>query len=320
MSGLETLPPDQRAVLQLILRQGRGYADLAGLLKIDVRAVRERALAGIDALGAADGAQLTNEQRGRIADYLLGQQDDAERIVTLAELGESAAAAHWARGLHERIAPLASRPLPEVPPVASSNGAAGTLPPRPRASHARPAPRPSRLGGAILLAAVAALIAVLVVVLVSGGDDGNGSKTSAAATTPTNARTQARTSTAPAQAAPKIVGQANLQPTPAGGKAIGLGLVQRSGRKLTLALQAERLPANDAQDIYGVWLQGSPGSKFLGFVPQQVRANGTVAVSASLPGDLRSYTTVLLAHQSTTVPRPTQPGLAVLSGPLKLAS
>ena len=35
MSGIEELPPDQRAVLQLILKQGRGYADLSGLLRID---------------------------------------------------------------------------------------------------------------------------------------------------------------------------------------------------------------------------------------------------------------------------------------------
>jgi anti-sigma-K factor RskA/sigma-70-like protein len=316
MSGLETLPPDQRAVLQLILRQGRGYADLAGLLKIDVGAVRERAQAGIEALGADGAAGLAPDQRARIADYLLGQQDDAERIVTLAELAESADAARWARRLHARIAPLASGPLPEVPAAASPNGA----PPVSRPSAGRPRPRPSRLGGAILLASLAALIAVLVVVLVSGGDDGNGSKTSAAATTSapaTSARTQPPTSTTPA---PAIIGQANLQPTPSGGKAIGLGLVQRSGRKLTLALQAQRLPANGAQDIYGVWLQGSSGSKFLGYVPQQVRANGTVTVSAPLPGNLRSYATVLLAHEPTSGAPPTQPGLAVLSGPLKLAS
>ena len=50
MSGLETLPPDQRAVLQLILAQRRDYAELAGLLKIDAGAVRTRAHAGLDAL------------------------------------------------------------------------------------------------------------------------------------------------------------------------------------------------------------------------------------------------------------------------------
>ena len=315
MSGLETLPPDQRAVLQLILRQGRGYADLAGLLKIDLQAVRDRALAGIDALGGAEGAQLGEGERARIADYLLGQQDDAERIVTLAELASSATASRWARALHELIAPLASAPLPEVPVTPSPNGAAPAL-------ASRPAARPSRLGGAILLAAVAALAVLLVVLLSSGG--GDDAKTTAAATTPapaTSAQTQPSTTPTTTTPAPTIRGQANLKATPAGGKAIGLGLVERTGRKLTLALEAQHLPANGAQDIYGIWLQGPTGPKFLGFVPQQVRANGTITVSAPLPGTVRRYTTVLVAHEpaATNSPAPAQPGPTVLSGEITFA-
>jgi hypothetical protein len=343
MRGLETLPPDQRAVLQLILRQGRGYADLAGLLKIDVAAVRDRALAGIEALGGPEGAALAAEERARIADYLLGQQDDAQRIVTLAELESSAAASSWARALHERIAPLASGPLPAVPAAPSANGtppaptaalptpepapapAASPPPPPPaappRPSAGRPGPRPSRLGGAILLASVAALAVLLVVLLSSGGGNGNGAKTGAAATTSkpaTNPRTQPSTTGTTPAAQPTLVAQANLKPTPAGGKAIGVAIAARSAGKLTLALEAQHLPANGAQDFYGIWLQGPPGAKFLGFAPQQVQADGALTVSAPLPANLRSYTTVLLAHQPTRIARPTQPGLAVLSGSLKL--
>ncbi|HMI94743.1 MAG TPA: sigma factor-like helix-turn-helix DNA-binding protein, partial [Polyangiales bacterium] len=99
MSGLETLPPDQRAVLQLILVQGRGYADLAATLRLDPAAVRERAHAGAEALGLPGGPALDQQTRGRVVDYLLGQQDDGERLVTLLQLGESATASHWARTL-----------------------------------------------------------------------------------------------------------------------------------------------------------------------------------------------------------------------------
>jgi len=341
MSGLETLPPDQRAVLQLILRQGRGYADLAGLLKIDVGAVRERAQAGVQALGGAEGAQLAPQQRARIADYLLGQQDDAERIVTLAELESSAAAAGWARALHARIAPLAAAPLPEVPAAPAANGASApapaaatpapeqalaTPPPPvpPRPSAARPAPRPSRLGGAILLASVAALAVVLVVLLTSGGGD-SGAKTGAATSPPaTSAQTQpsttgATTSTGTgttAAAQPTLVAQANLKPTPAGGKGIGVAIAARSAGKLTLALEAQHLPANGAKDFYGIWLQGPPGTKFLGYAPQQVQAGGSLTVSAALPANLSSYRSVLVAHEPATGGTPHTPGLTVLSGDL----
>ena len=51
MASLDTLPPDQRAVLQLVLQRGRSYDDIAKLLSIDRAAVRERALRALDALG-----------------------------------------------------------------------------------------------------------------------------------------------------------------------------------------------------------------------------------------------------------------------------
>jgi hypothetical protein len=340
VSGLETLPPDQRAVLQLILVQGRGYADLAGVLALDVAAVRDRAVAGLDALGIPGGTALDAIQRARIADYLLGQQDAGERIVTFAELGESADACRWAQALRERLAPIAHAPLPDVPASAtpSPNGSTpapvAATPAEPATSVAPAAPAPaaapakasttsrpsSRPGGAILLAGVAALVIVLAIVLFSGGD--NGKPSSAASSTATSSQTQARTqptgtSTTPASAA-NIVGQANLTATPAGGQAVGVGLVQRSGSKSILALEAQKLPANGAQEIYAVWLQGSPGSHFLGFVPHQVKANGTFTVSADVPSNVRSYATVLVTHEPiTATTAPTQPGTAVLSGPLR---
>jgi Sigma-70, region 4 len=350
VSGLETLPPDQRAVLQLILRQGRGYAELAGLLKIDRAAVRSRAQAGIEALGAGAGEQPGAEQRAQIADYLLGQQDDGERIVTLAELGESASAARWAQALRTQLAPLAHAPLPEVPapalaatngatavpqpalavvaaappaappppPAAAPEPAAAAPEPAPAARSAAPArpagpPRPSsRLGGAILLAGVAAAIAVLAIVLIANGGGSDKPSTAASTSTPQSTPTSTpSTTTTPVQAAP--LAQVNLKATPAGGQAVGIGFVQRQSGKLTLAMEAQKLPANGAQDIYAAWLQGSPGSKFLGFVPQQVKAGGTFTVSAPLPANARSYANVLITRESTAA-TPTTPGPTILSG------
>jgi len=54
MAVLDTLPPDQRAALQLLLKQRQTYEQLAGLLSIDAGAVRRRAHAGVEALAGGD--------------------------------------------------------------------------------------------------------------------------------------------------------------------------------------------------------------------------------------------------------------------------
>jgi len=71
MATVDSLPPDQRAVLQLVLQRGRSYDDIAELLSIDRAAVRQRALAALDALGPQ--TRLAPERRALITDYLLGQ-------------------------------------------------------------------------------------------------------------------------------------------------------------------------------------------------------------------------------------------------------
>src|SRR6185436_4660269 len=122
----------------------RGYADLAELLRLDVSAVRDRARAGVDALGVPGGEALDAAGRARIADYLLGQQDDGERIVTFAELAESAPARSWAQGLRERLAALASAELPAVPAdAASTNGSRVAAAPAQAAVVPAPAPAPA---------------------------------------------------------------------------------------------------------------------------------------------------------------------------------
>jgi hypothetical protein len=60
MREMEQLPPDQRAVLSLVLTQGRSYAQVASMLGIPERSVRERAHAALDALARADSAGAAN--------------------------------------------------------------------------------------------------------------------------------------------------------------------------------------------------------------------------------------------------------------------
>ena len=78
MSPLQPLAPDQRAVVSLVLQQGRSYDEIASLLGMPVDGVRARAHAGLASLARDNG--LPAEITGPLADYLLGQQPppDAE--------------------------------------------------------------------------------------------------------------------------------------------------------------------------------------------------------------------------------------------------
>ena len=112
--SLEPLAPDQRAVVQLVLQQERSYDDLAGLLGISTEAVRERARAGLERVGGASG-DLTEEERGEIADYLLGQQSVSRREATRSLLSSSADGRRWANRVSDALADVARSPLPGVP-------------------------------------------------------------------------------------------------------------------------------------------------------------------------------------------------------------
>src|SRR3954452_11246894 len=76
MSPLQTLAPDQRAVLELLLRQGRSYAELSELLGLPEEAGRERAHTALAAL-APDRAAPIGED-GPVADWILGQASGEE--------------------------------------------------------------------------------------------------------------------------------------------------------------------------------------------------------------------------------------------------
>jgi hypothetical protein len=113
MATLDSLPGDQRAVLQLVLRRGRSYDEIAGLLTIDREAVRARALAALDALGPQ--TRVAGADRQMICDYLLGQLPDADVPAVRERLAHGAAERAWARVLSAELVPVASGPLPEIP-------------------------------------------------------------------------------------------------------------------------------------------------------------------------------------------------------------
>ena len=199
MSPLEPLAPDQRAVVALVLQQGRSYDEIAAMLGMPVDAVRARAQAGLASLARDNG--LPDEVTGPLADYLLGQQRKSDADATRGLLADSAPARAWAAEVAARLEDVAPRGLPEIP--ASEPAVPGPRPrpvrePAPRRDDDAAPPASSRLGGVLLIAGVLAVVAVVLFVVLSGGDDPAGeqvasSPTPAATATPTEPRRRWRT-------------------------------------------------------------------------------------------------------------------------------
>jgi hypothetical protein len=139
MASLDSLPGDQRAVLQLVLGRGRSYDEIARLLSINPSGVRERAVAALDALGPQ--TRLEEASRAQIADYLLGQLPEDQLDEVRDRLAQSAPDRAWARVLSSELAPLASGPLPEIP-LETSAARAAASPPAPPEPVAAPEPPP----------------------------------------------------------------------------------------------------------------------------------------------------------------------------------
>jgi hypothetical protein len=142
MATLDSLPGDQRAVLQLVLGRGRSYDQIAGLLTIDREAVRARALAALDALGPE--TRVAGPDRQMICDYLLGQLPDADVSAVRERLAHGAAERAWARVLSAELVPVASGPLPEIPSEAGPAAPEPVAPAAPApAADDEPTPAPA---------------------------------------------------------------------------------------------------------------------------------------------------------------------------------
>jgi Sigma-70, region 4 len=340
MSAIDDLSPDQRAVLQLVLRQGRSYDQLAGMLGIERDAVAARAHAGLEALAPDAARRLSPERRGQIADYLLGQQDEAMAIETRSYLAGSASARAFARLVADAIEPVARDPLPELPAPATAApaqptpppppgereeaGDIDTPPPVPAPEPAAPSgPRSSRLGGVLILAAVAAIIAVVVIFIVNhnSGDD-NGTATQAATTSTTTPATTTPSTTSTTPVTPKA--QINLHALQTGSKAVGLAQVVTQGGQEAIALAAQNVAANQ-NNAYAVWLYSSQSDvKFLGWINSKVGSNGQFTAlipPGSLPSNATHFKYLLVSlepvsqNQKTAPSKPTQ---LVMRGKLKL--
>ena len=333
---MDELPPDQRAALSLLLSQRKTYAELSAVLGIAEQAVHDRAHAALAVLAPRQAREVAAERRQEIGDYMLGQQRGvAQRLATRTFLGASEPGRAWARQLAAELAPLASDPLPDIPPASAgastdSDGAkdrggeprqrvGGTLGP------SQPAPagnglastgdavrggrssvplRSSRLGGALLLTGIVAAVVVAVILLTGGG--GSHAKTTASS----GAAKSSSTGTGP-----KITQRLALKSPIPGSSTVAAVEILSEGAKRAFYIAAEHLPPSRGFS-YVIWLYNSPGSAQALTKAPTISSNGRLAGGALLPENAGNYREMLLTRETSS--RPTQPGAIVLRGPFSL--
>jgi hypothetical protein len=282
MSRLDDLPPDQRAVLLLLVQQGKSHAEIADMLGISPDAVRDRAHAALSAL--ADGPSADDDPP-----EISGPPP---RAVTRR--------AHAAQG--------AEAPSPRL--SSSSLGPASL-------AHIPTALPISRRGGALLLAAIVAVIVVAVILITGGGGSSHKGTTSSATagaghttgTTSTGAQTS---STAGKPTEDKRIGLTSPDPS---SKAVGAAEVLSEGSRYAYYIAAEHLPPSSGF-FYAVWLYNSSTSHEALSKAPSVSSNGRLAGGAVLPTNAGDYHTMLLTRETSN--NPAQPGPIVLSGAFAL--
>ncbi|HTU86200.1 MAG TPA: sigma-70 region 4 domain-containing protein [Solirubrobacteraceae bacterium] len=346
MADLEALTPDQRAVLDLILRRGRSYDDIARLLAIDRAAVRARALSAFDAIGPETG--ISAESRALVTDYLLGQLPDRVAEQTRERLADSPYERAWARMVASQLEPLAAEPLPEIPngsrgrsgatsaegaPPAATTAATDTQPKEPRRRRPpRLSDRPSsRRGGAIMLGVGALVVVAVVVVLLAVLGGGSSKKKPATNAAAASSSTAARTSTAGTTTGTttattagsttgttgkaQIVSQINLNPPSGTGSTKGIALVVKDGKAYGLIIEAQDVAPNN-HNAYAAWLSNSPSQSVrLGFVNPAVGKTGKLQVGSGLPSNAGNYKELLLTLETSSNPK--TPGQIILEGAFK---
>ncbi|MEA2181029.1 MAG: hypothetical protein QOF69_214 [Solirubrobacteraceae bacterium] len=335
MASLETLNDGQRAVLQLLLKQGKSYDDLAGLLRTDANGVRSRAHEAVEALGPATAGVGTN-RRHEITDYLLGQQGAAQRAATREYLEDSAEGRAWARGAAGALSAVAGeQALPDIPAEREEVAEAFDALEQ-RAARREEVQRSSQLGGKLIAGGLGLVIAIFIIFALKPFSSDDGAKPSASApssATSTVASPPAGTSTAPATggATPttpsgqqfQVVAQGELKPRDGSQvKATGQVAIVRfpDNNQYRLALQAKALAPSSARgSAYGVWFYSSPRkAQFVGFPDIVVGQDGKLETVADLDPKTPTYREVLLTRETSQ--RPKQPGTIVLRGRLLTAA
>ena len=174
MATFDQLSDEQRAIVELVLRQGKSYGELSDMLGLPETRVRELARDALVDLAPITARGVEEDWRGQLADYVLGQQAGPEATATRGHLRRSEAARSWTRSLLDALEQL--YPNGNVPAI--PDGERGSR----RGAAAAAARTPSPAGASAvrrrqLVAAAGVGVLILVALLVwpvgllTGGDD-----------------------------------------------------------------------------------------------------------------------------------------------------
>jgi len=318
MPTFDQLAADQRAIVELVLRKGKSYAEIADMLDLSEERVRSHARDALGELAPATARRVDPDWRGQLVDYLLGQQTGPEAAATRGHLKRSEPARMWAFSLLDSLddlygdgdrpeipEPGGDRPRRERAPRgtrAERDGAGRPERTRALSPTARSIVRRRRMIAAVV-AGLAAIAAVLLLTgVIGGGDDDEGGET----------RTQASRQQQGNQ--PDILAQAVLAPT-GGERGQGAALVtrQRNGQQSVVALliRAQLEPSKRGEQYY-IWLYNRK-SDVVPLAADATDRQGNLTGAAALPENWQNYRFVDITRQRRNSRRP---GTSVMRGPL----
>ncbi|MFZ1925939.1 MAG: anti-sigma factor [Solirubrobacteraceae bacterium] len=299
MTELDRLPPDQRAVLSLVLDRGKSYAEVAELLGIPENTVRDRAHTALDAL-ADDAAAPSGSRTGSGRSPRQGAEGGlSERPGTT---GAPAASRFTAAGAGSG-------------PARAGTGASNTPPPPPREPRSQQASAGSRRAGALLLGAIVVVIVVVVVIVSSGGGKCSTPTNTATGTTTTTTGTGSSSTSTTSATKPKLDSTIRLTSPEPSTNAAGVAYVLSDGSRRAFYVSAQGLPPSSGF-FYAVWLYNSPSNAEPLGRASSVSSNGRMQGGNPLPSNAGDYAKFIITRETSS--HPSQSGPTVLSGAFTL--
>src|SRR3954470_16631332 len=144
MATFDQLAADQRAIIEIVLRQGRSYEQIGEMLDLPPARVRELARDALGELAPFTAEFVDPQWRGQLADYVLGQQTGPESQATRGHLRRSEPARIWAYSLLDALDDFYSDgSRPEIP-VGETGGRATRERKAAPTNGEGPAPTPRR--------------------------------------------------------------------------------------------------------------------------------------------------------------------------------
>jgi Anti-sigma-K factor rskA/Sigma-70, region 4 len=332
MATFDQLAADQRAIIELILRQDKSYEQIGEMLDLPPARVRELARDALAELAPFTAEFVDPQWRGQLADYVLGQQTGPESQATRGHLRRSEPARIWAYSLLDALDDFyADEARPEIPvgeagvrgrtpePAPEPNGegptsAVAAPARRTRAGGGRGGLSPAaqaalkrrRILAGVGIVAVVALLVFGGIEIFGGGSSSDKNKQTASSAVPSGA------SSSQSQQAGQIVAQAVLSPIGKSFSGQGAALVYQSGNQSVVVVRA-KVPPSSGKNKYVLWLFNND-KQLTPLAADVTDKQGNFQGAAPLPANWTQYKFIDLTYQQTG--KKTGHGTSVMRGPL----